>query len=56
MVKSVRSLAFAAVLSVAVVPALSAENMGTNPKPQPPPDQLSSLHVIQSTVLFLLGL
>ncbi len=56
MVKSFRSLTLAAVLSVAVVPALSAENMGTNPKPQPPPAPLSKLIVLQSTVLALFGL
>ena len=57
MVKSIHLLTLVAVLSLAVVPATSAENMGTNPKPQPPPTtQLSRLSVIQSTVFFLLGL
>jgi hypothetical protein len=54
MVKSIRSLILVAVLSVAVVPALSAENMGTNPKPQPPPSpRLPALSMIQ---LFLSSL
>jgi hypothetical protein len=56
MVKSIRSLTLVAVLSVTVVPAVSAENMGTNPKPQVATDQLSTLRVLQSTVFFLFGL
>jgi hypothetical protein len=56
MVKSIRSLTLVAILFAAVVPALSAENMGTNPKPQPPPAQLSRLSVFQSTVSLFFGL
>jgi hypothetical protein len=36
MFKSIRSIAFVALVSLVITPSLSAENMGTNPKPRKP--------------------
>lgn len=56
MVNSIRSLTFAAILSLAVVPTLSAENMGTNPKPKTAAALPSVLEVFQATAFLVLGL
>jgi hypothetical protein len=54
--KPVRLLTLVALLSLGVATTLSAENMGTNPKPKPQPKQPSVLEVLQYTVLSYLGL
>jgi hypothetical protein len=55
MVKSIRTCAFAAVISLAGVPTLSAENMGTNPKPKPAIVLPSTLEMFLATAFVYLG-
>ena len=55
MIKSVRILALAALLSLVAAPSLKAERMGGNPRPQVAQASLSTLQVIQYTVLAYLG-
>jgi len=59
MIKSVRTIALAALLSLAFVPALSAENMGTNPKPgggDGTGDSVSVLQAVEYVILSYLGI
>jgi hypothetical protein len=55
MPNSIRSLALAAVLSLAVVPTLSAENTGTDPKPTAAA-QFSMLEQLQYNIIFFFSL
>ena len=52
MMNAIRSLTFATLLSLAVVPNLSAENMGTNPKPNPRPTVMLLVAQCAASLLF----
>ncbi len=56
MQKSIRTFAVAAVLALTVSPAMHAERMGTNPRPQDIGAKSVSLTVFAYTILSSLGL
>jgi hypothetical protein len=56
MKKPIRALTLATFLSLAFATTLLAENMGTNPKPQPHSQQNSVLKELYDTITTYLGL